>query len=292
MINRRLYILAFICLATLSCEYISTSTDTTTQSEPSEIVAQVGSSILTRSDIANLVNSNTSEQDSLLITNRYVQNWLKKELLVKKANQNMRIDMADIEKKVADYRYALISYEYQKLKVEQELDTVVSEEEIAQYYDQNKENFSLRQNIFRGRFIKVSQQAQKLNNVKRWIKSSRPNDLESLRSYAFQFADNYSLEDSTWIKFDDIIKNSPFSTISNKIQFLRSNRYVEETDSLYLYLLKINEYKISEELSPLEFVKDDIRDIIINKRKIELVKRLENEIYEQAKENEDYQVFR
>ena len=149
LINRRLYILAFICLATLSCEYISTSTDTTTQSEPSEIVAQVGSSILTRSDIANLVNSNTSEQDSLLITNRYVQNWLKKELLVKKANQNMRIDMADIEKKVADYRYALISYEYQKLKVEQELDTVVSEEEIAQYYDQNKENFSLRQKLLK-----------------------------------------------------------------------------------------------------------------------------------------------
>jgi len=276
----------------LSCEYLSPASDSPQQTGTSEIVGQVGTSILTKSDIANLVGPNTSKTDSASITNRYVENWLKKELLVRKANENMRIDMADIEKKVADYRYALISYEYQKLMVEQRLDTVVSNQEIESYYNENKDNFSLRQNIFRGRFIKVSQQAQKLNNVKRWIKSSRPNDLESLRSYAFQFADNYSLEDSTWIKFDDIIKNSPFSTISNKIQFLRTNQYVEEKDSLYLYLLKINEYKISEELSPLEFVTDDIRNIIINKRKIERVKRLENEIYEQAKENEDYQIFR
>ena len=113
-----------------------------------------------------------------------------------------------------------------------------------------------------------------------------------MREYAFQFADNYSLEDSTWIKFDEVTRNSPFSTITNKVQFLKRTRYVEEEDSLYLYLLKINEYKISEEISPLEFVKDDIRNIIVNKRKVALVKELENEIFEEAKKDEDYQIYR
>jgi len=80
--------------------------------------------------------------------------------------------------------------------------------------------------------------------------------------------------------------------LENKIQFLRTTRYAEETDSLYLYLLKIDEYKISEEISPLEFVRSDIRNIILNKRKVELAKSLENEVFQNAKENEDYKIYR
>lgn len=253
------------------------------------IVAQVGNNVLTEADIETL---DITTQDSAAITRRFIENWIKKELLIKKANENYSIDLNSIEQKVEDYRYALISYEYQKFIVQQQLDTVVSKEEIQQYYETHQNSFVLRQNILKGRFMKVNKKAQKLSSVKRWIKSDRSNDLESLKEYAFQFADNYYLEDSTWLKFDELTKNSPFSTITNKIQFLSSNRYTEEEDSLYLYLLKINEYKISEEVSPLAFVEEDIKNIIINKRKIALVKELENEIFEEAKQNEDYQIYR
>ena len=272
-----------------SCDLIQESAQGSNSTPESLIVAQVGTNILDVNDISAL---NVSTEDSAQIVSKFVENWIKKELLVKKADENFNIDLTEIEQKVADYRYALIAYEYQKYIVQQQLDTVVTEQEIQDYYNQNQNSFVLRQNILRGRFMKVSKEAQKLRSVKRWIKSDRDVDFESLQEYAFQFADNYSLEDSTWLKFDQLTKNSPFSTITNKIQFLRRNRYVEEEDSLYLYLLKINEYKISEEVSPLDFVRDDIKNIIINKRKIALVKELENEIFEEAKQNEDYQIYR
>ncbi len=272
-----------------SCDLIQESAQGSNSTPESLIVAQVGTNILDVNDISAL---NVSKEDSAQIVSKFVENWIKKELLVKKADENFNIDLTEIEQKVADYRYALIAYEYQKYIVQQQLDTVVTEQEIQDYYNQNQNSFVLRQNILRGRFMKVSKEAQKLRSVKRWIKSDRDVDFESLQEYAFQFADNYSLEDSTWLKFDQLTKNSPFSTITNKIQFLRRNRYVEEEDSLYLYLLKINEYKISEEVSPLDFVRDDIKNIIINKRKIALVKELENEIFEEAKQNEDYQIYR
>lgn len=255
----------------------------------SYVAARVGNSVLNKADIANL---GSSREDSASVAEKFILNWIKKELLVQKATEEYNIDLSEIEQKVADYRYALISFEYQKFIIQQKLDTEVTEEEIAQYYEENKNSFILRQNILRGRYLKLNKEAQKIRAVKRWIKSERPKDKESLQEYAFQFADNYSLEDSTWLRFDDIIKNSPFSTITNKVQFLKSNRYVEEEDSLYLYLLKIYEYKISEEISPLEFVKDDIRNMIINKRKVALVKELENEIFEEAKKDEDYQIYR
>lgn len=287
--------LLYICLAsiaiTTSCEYIANESNPKS-SDSETLVASVGNSYLFEGDIANLIEPGMSAEDSASITTKYVRNWIKKELLVKEATGNVRIDQSEIERKVADYRYTLLSYEYQKLRVQQLLDTVVSQEEIVEYYKNNQDNFSLRQNIIRGRFLKVNQQAPKKSNIRRWIKSSRPQDLNSLKDYAFQFANNYSLEDSTWLKFDDITKNSPFSTITNKIQFLKTTRYAEETDSLYLYLLKIDEYKISEEISPLEFVREDIRNIILNKRKVELAKSLENEVFQNAKENEDYKIYR
>ncbi len=286
---RYLFILA-ILISSFSCEYFASSEQGSVDNSK-ELVASVGNSFLFESDIANLISPKTNREDSILIVEQFVRNWIKKELLVKEANNSVKINQSEIEKKVSDYRYALLSYEYQRQVIQQSLDTAVSFEEIENYYEENRENFALRQNIFRGRYLKISNDAPKKNDIRRWIKSSRPQDLESLKSYAFQFADNYSLEDSTWIKFDDIIKNSPLSTVSNKVQFLRRNRYVEEADSVYLYLLKIQEYKISEEASPLEFVQEEIRNIILNKRKVALAKGLENDIYERAKENEDYKIY-
>lgn len=279
-----------ILLSLSSCDYLASS-DQMSVNASKELVASVGNSFLFASDISNIISAQTSKDDSALIVEQFVRNWIKKELLVQEANNNMKINQSEIERKVADYRFTLLSYEYQKLMVQQSLDTSVAFQEIRDYYEENQVNFALKQNIFRGRYLKISNDAPKKNDVKRWIKSSRPQDMESLKSYAFQFADNYSLEDSTWIKFDDIIKNSPLSTISNKVQFLRRNRYVEEVDSVYLYLLNIQEYKISEEASPLEFVQEEIRNIILNKRKVALAKSLENDIYGRAKENEDYKIY-
>lgn len=284
----KLYIFFVSSFLLMGCDMISSQSESRADAS-SYVAARVGNSVLNKADIANL---GSSREDSASVAEKFILNWIKKELLVQKATEEYNIDLSEIEQKVADYRYALISFEYQKFIIQQKLDTEVTEEEIAQYYEENKNSFILRQNILRGRYLKLNQEAQKIRAVKRWIKSERPKDKESLQEYAFQFADNYSLEDSTWLRFDDIIKNSPFSTITNKVQFLKSNRYVEEEDSLYLYLLKINEYKISEEISPLEFVKDDIRNMIINKRKVALVKELENEIFEEAKKDEDYQIYR
>lgn len=274
-----------------NCDYINKE-DQSSNNPSNSIVASVGGKNLYRADIANLINQQTPTADSATIVTQFVTDWVKKELLIQEASQLRSINQAEIEQKIADYRYSLISYEYQKQRIRQLLDTVISEEEINTYYDTNKENFFLRQNIIRGRYIKLNKEAPKKESVKRWIKSSRPQDLAELRDYAFQFANNYSLEDSTWLRFNDLIKSSPFSTITNQIQFLRTTRYKEESDSLYLYLLNINEFKISEEPSPLSYVKDEIRNILLNKRKVQLAKEIENEVFQKAIENEDYKIYR
>ena len=79
--------------------------------------------------------------------------------------------------------------------------------------------------------------------------------------------------------------------IPNKIQFLKENDYIESEDKDYLYFIKILEYKISDQISPLQFVKDEIENIIINKRKLKLSNQLEEKIYNQAKKNNDFKIY-
>ena len=287
---KKILFILTISIALASCDLL---VPTTVKPTPTgeNIIASVGQNTLLKKDIADLAKGASSSEDSTILVDNYVKNWIKKELFLQEANNSINIDLSEIEKKVADYRYTLLSYEYQKLFIQRNLDTLVTADQIRDYYNSNKANFTLRQNIFKGRFIKLNKEAPKKSDVKRWMKSLRPESLESLKEYAFQYANNYSL-DSSWIKFEEITRSSPFSTIENKVQFLRRTNYAEESDSLYLYLLKIDEYKLSEEISPIEFVENDIQNIILNTRKVALAKGLENEIFERAKENEDYKIYR
>ena len=168
-----------ILLSLSSCDYLASS-DQMSANASKELVASVGNSFLFASDISNIISAQTSREDSALIVEQFVRNWIKKELLVQEANNNIKINQSEIERKVADYRFTLLSYEYQKLMVQQSLDTSVAFQEIRDYYEENQVNFALKQNIFRGRYLKISNDAPKKNDARRWIKSSRPQDMESL----------------------------------------------------------------------------------------------------------------
>jgi len=121
--------------------------------------------------------------------------------------------------------------------------------------------------------------------------SKKEKEIAELKSYCLSFSAAYHLADSSWIEFDKLAVNSPLAEIPNKIQFLRSYNYYETSDDEFLYFLKIDAYKILDNVSPLEFVKEDIRNIILNKRKVELARKLEDDVYENAAKRKDFEVF-
>lgn len=259
--------------------------------QQSAIIASVYDNKLYEHDIRGMVSENVSKQDSANIISRYVNNWIRKQLLIHEAASRIDFDQAELERKILDYRYALMVYEYEKYYIDQALDKTVSEEEIKEYYNQNIANFELKQNIIRGIFVKVPKEAPKIDKLKKLIVSNKTKDIKDLRSYCFRFATSYSLDDSLWVNFDEIIKNTPLMGIPNKVQFLKENDFIESEDEDYLYFIKIHEYKISDERPPLEFVKDEIENIIINRRKIKLSNELEEKIYNKAKENNDFKIY-
>lgn len=254
-------------------------------------IARVGSKYLDAADIEGMTTESMTREDSAQRVQRFVNNWIRKQLLIKEAASKIEFDEAEIERKILDYRYSLMGYEYQSYYVDKNLNKIVAEDEILTYYEANKDNFILKQNIIRGKFVKLPVSAPRLNKVKKLLNSTKEEDLEELNSYCLSFATNYELNDSIWMVFDEVVKNSDLAEIPNKVQFLKRNEYTETEENGFKYFLKIEEYRISDNISPLEFVKEDIKNIIINKRKVELANNLEDDVYERARNNNEFEIF-
>jgi len=284
------FLIGFLLLS--GCDYLNLKQFKESDEEKQQIkIASVGKSYLYQDDLKGIVADEASVADSTNLINRYVTSWIRKQLLIAEASAEIDFDLPSIDRKVLDYRYALMVHEYKKYYVDQNLDTAISEEEIEAYYTNNTQNFELKQHIIRGYFIKIAKNAPKIRKLSRLVKSKKEKDFKELKSYCFRFAENYYLEDSVWINFDEVINNTPFVSITNKVAFLRANSYVEEEDENFIYILRIKAYKISDQISPLEFVRNDITQIILNKRKVALANELEESVFKKATKSEKYEIY-
>jgi hypothetical protein len=254
-------------------------------------VARVNNTYLYKEELSGIISSGTTKEDSTIRIEAYINSWIRKQLLIQEAAKKININEAEVERKILDYRFSLIAYEYQAYYVKQNLDTVVSNELIENYYKENIDNFILKQNIVQATFLKVPKTAPRTNKVKELILSEKEKDEKELKSYCLSFSTAYHLTDSTWMVFDELVKNSPLVEIPNKIQFLKAYSYYETSDDNYLYFLKVAKYRISDNISPLEFVRDDIRNIVLNKRKVELAKKLEDDVYNTAASEKEFEIF-
>ena len=254
-------------------------------------VARVEDIFLYPNELVGITSLDMSKEDSSARINAYVNSWIRKQLLINEARKKININEAEVQRKVLDYQYSLIAYEYQNFYVKQLLVDSVSEAEIDAYYKTHHDNFILKKNIVRGTYIKVPKGAPRTGRIKDWIYSSKQKEKEELKSYCLSFSSAYRLADSTWIEFDKLAYSSPLADIPNKIQFLRMTPYYETTDNDYLYYLKVDEYKIEDNVSPIDFVRQDIKNIILNKRKVELARKLEDEVYDNAARNNNFEIF-
>jgi hypothetical protein len=283
-------LLLFSCLLFFSCDLIKRKKNEEAKSVRTA-VARVDENYLYIDELEGVVPVGAPKEDSISRTEAYVNSWIRKQLLIRQASRQIDINKAEVERKLLDYRYSLIAYEYQAYYIKQNLDTVVAPLEIEQYYKEHIDNFVLKQNIVRATFLKIPETAPRTKKINDLLFSSREKDRDELKSYCLSFAAAYHLADSTWMQFDELVKGSPLVELPNKVQFLKRTPYYETSDETYLYFLKVEEYRISDNVSPLEFARDEIANIILNKRKVELAKRLDDEVFSHAQEKNEFEIF-
>ena len=286
------FLLVFIGIFLSGCDLIKMKGDNSDKAVGRQPAARSNNSYLYKDELLGIVAPGTPSEDSAKIVEAYITSWIRKQLLIQEASRKIDIDEAQVERKILDYRYSIIAYEYQNYYVNQHLDTIVSNSEIEKYYKEHIDNFLLKQNIVQATFVKVPKNAPRTDKIKELIFTNREKDARELKSYCLSFSAAYHISDSTWMVFDELVKNSPLAEIPNKIQFLKTNPYYESSEENFLYFLKVDRYRISDNVSPIEFVKDDIRNLILNKRKVDLAKQLEEEVYNEAKKDDDFEIYK
>ncbi|KAF0238161.1 MAG: hypothetical protein FD181_1369 [Prolixibacteraceae bacterium] len=255
-----------------------------------KVVAQVGEKKLFQSDINRIVPLEIEEQDSILMANDYIRKWVKHELLINKANENLTLEQKNLTKEIEEYRNSLIIYKYKNELMNQQMDTLVTNRQIEQYYNTNTDNFKLNDNIVKAIFIKIPRDVANPKLIKDLAGDNSEEGIDALREYCIQYAKGFDFFNNNWIDFEFVLRNIP-GEITDEKQFLARNNQIELSDSVYYYLVSIQDYKLKNELAPVEYVGPNIKNLILNKRKIEFLKQIEENVYKEGIRNNKFKIY-
>ena len=274
----------FIVFALASCDYFK-------QVETKNVIARVNETYLYEEDLKAVLPENYSKQDSTVIASNFINNWATEQLLVQGANLNLKQNTQDeFNALINQYRNDLYSKAYLEALVYKNLDTTVSKAEATKYYEENKQAFKLNEDLIKFRYINIEENRLDLNDVKQKFKRFNTKDKRELDSIAIQFK-SYSLNDSVWIRLDQVITKIPTVTSENKNELLKKTNFIQRKDSLGLYLMQINDVLLRSAEAPLEYVLPTIKQIVVNKRKLEIVRQLEKDITKDAIKNKQFEIY-
>lgn len=254
-------------------------------------LARVGNTFLYKEDIASLVQENTSPEDSTLLITNHINNWAAKRLLLAKAKINLPEEkLKEFDRLVKDYQAELYTRAYVEALVLQAQDTAVNPEELKAYYEKEKENFKLHEKLVQLYFVALPSQFLHKEEIKEKIKNWQDPDKAYLDSIAVQFK-KIHFNDSIWVSAARVMEAIPPLTPYNEEHYLKKSQFFELQDSLTLYLGKVTHVLEINDTAPFSYITPDIKQLILNKRRLNHIKKLEAGIIEEAIKTNVFEVY-
>ena len=277
------YVFLLLILLVSSCQLKEVSSD--------KIVARVNNQYLYASEVNDHIRANLSSADSTSMAKNYINAWVKEQLLLEKAVFNLNpSQQASLENLIRQYRNDIFIKTYQEEWLKSRMDTLVTPQEIEAYYKENKQNFKLHQDLVRGRYVQLPLANFNKASVSRALKRFNESDRNYLDSISLQFNSAY-LNDSVWFRpqafFNRIKRSSP----KEYDRYLKSKRFFEIEDSIDLYLVFVEEVRRRNEIAPLSHLNPTLKQILLNKRKLETMRQFDNDILEEAIKNKTLEIY-
>jgi len=243
------------------------------------VLARVNEKVLTWEEIRiRGVEIPNDSLDSVQVVNRFVNRWVKDQLLLQRAEFNLTEQQKQFDLQIEDYRRDLMIFAYQQAFLSENLDTIIDQEEINRYYDENRSQFLLKENIFRVEYAVFPNDVPNLRKIENLFFSNKENDREELFDIAVQAAQMYFTDDTIWMNFNELMRELPVIQGHSNEFLVRKNK-LRFSDDLYVYFINILEYKLKESEAPMTYVERSIRSILMNKRRLEILEKLEQKIF-------------
>lgn len=280
---RNSFFLVFLMVC--SCSYFKPE-------QKPQSIARVGKNYLYKSDIATLVPAGTSKEDSILLVRDFINRWASQKLLIDAAERNL----SDAKKReynalIKQYKIDLYTRAYIEEAVRSTVDTVVSEEDLKEYYKDNKENFKTNGTLVRLRFVNLSKENPRFETIRSKFFDYNKKDKKFWSTYALQFK-SFALNDSVWVDMSQVYSKLPVINPENRDEYIRAGKKIQIQDKDDTYLIKITNVIERNQISPFEYIKPTLKEVILNKRKLELIKKFEKDITDDAIKNKDYEIYK
>ncbi len=253
------------------------------------VIARLGDSYLYEDQVTSIIKSKLSSVDSLTFIKQFINKWAQEELLLQKAVLNINQDQLEIDKRLESYRRSLLIHAYEQKLIEQSLDTLILEDQLESYYNQHTDDYILADKMTKVIFVKTSIMAPKLDSLESWLFDKDTLLIDAIETYCHQYSKRFYYNPNEWLIWDDFKLVFPgefdVSTLS-----LTNNTMILK-DSLDVYFIRLLNYKEQGEIAPLEYVKDEIKSILLNQRKIKTVELIKTKLFEDAKQSSRFEIY-
>ncbi len=253
-----------------------------------KLLAKVANKALYLSELEGMFPENANKQDSTLFINAFVESWVRESVMMNEAEHNIPKDL-NIDKLVRDYRSSLIMHNYEKKLIELRLDSTINQQELNMYYEKNKEQFQLDEMILRCYFMKLPVDAPNQEEVKKWWENTNANNYKKLLEYCTTNAEVYMLKDSSWYDLATVSNQFPKGMITSN-NIATKNQWTHR-DSSYLYYLHVQKTISKNSIAPLSYIENQAKKVILHKRKLELLVKTKEELYEKEVRRNNVKIY-
>ena len=275
--------LFLIGLLFIGCDFI--------ENKPDQVLARLGDDFFYESDLMDVLPTGFSYEDSIIFVKNRINNWAKEKLLFNKALVNLGDKKQENLKQLIDsYKNELFSYSYQEMIVKSSMDTFVSEKSIREYYNLNKLNFKLNQEIIHARYLKINNENYNLKDVIKRFRRFKESDKSFLDSISLQFS-SYYFNDSIWINKEVFFNKLPELNDRLKQNIVKNKLFYRLQDSLELYLINIKDFRLKNNVAPFNYIKSTLKQVLLNKKKLEFISKFEKELIEDALQQNEYELY-
>lgn len=253
----------------------------------SDVVARVGRQLLTTEDIAEVLPMGVQGEDSVSYVKNYIDKWLVRQIKIQEANELFPESEHDIEKLVEEYRGSLLTSRVDQYYVEQQMSSDVSDEQVAEYYNSHKADFILDRTLVKGRVLRYDATYRQSKQLKSSMQKAATSTVEEKSLVDICEKNGFLLIDnrSVWVNFSDFLTNLPVTAAKDNEPLLDKLGVQEMKIGKDCYLFDFTSVCRKGNVAPLEIVSDNIRRILLTRRRAEIIRQHEEHILKSATEN-------
>ena len=249
-------------------------------------LVKVGKNYLYQEDLQKVIPVEITGKDSAVFAKEYMRHWIEDILLYQKAEGNIP-DNAKINELVASYRRALVIHTFQEELVNQEVGSVISEDEIESYYQAHAIAFKAEQPYVKGLYLKVPIEAKNLSSVRTLYKKNTQDAIDKLEKFGISNAVDYDYFYDRWLPVPEIASKLPLKELVSDADYLNNHKNIEVKDTAFWYFLHVEDFIPKDNALPLEYARHEIKEILINMKRVDFINKMRGDLYKKASENNE-----